>query len=74
MQLLNKRHRLVLDQSVYVVLRPVFARRHFKHVRNTQQRLLRVFVSDNLTADRNNIIAINKLAVGDISSRQGERL
>jgi len=44
---------LVLHQSVYVVLRPMFTGRHFKYVRDTQQRLLRVLVGDNLTQNNN---------------------
>ena len=56
-QQLNTQHWLIFDQSVYVVLRPMFAGRHFEHVRNTQQRLLSVFVRDNLTPVNKHIVA-----------------
>lgn len=38
----------VTDESIDVMLSTVFARRHFEHVRNAQQRLIRVTIYNNL--------------------------
>ena len=38
----NRVWRLVFDQSVEMMLRPVFARRHFKNIGETEQCVLRV--------------------------------
>ena len=38
----------VADKSIDVMLRAVFACRHFEYVRNAQQRLVRVTIYNNL--------------------------